>query len=79
MGTHVPFHCIDVDECDYVTNHFNECLSDKIYNTFKDLFSNVNLDSIQETYAKISLYNKIIMHVVGETNLKYSLDLKVTK
>ena len=76
---HVPFHCTDVDECKHLTNHFNECLSDKVYNTFKDLFTNINLDSIQETYPKSNVYNKIIMQFVEETHLKYSLDIKFTK
>ena len=34
---HFPFHCTDTDEGKHLTNHFNECLSDNIYNTFKDL------------------------------------------
>ena len=39
-GKHVPFHGTDADEHEHLTNHFNEHLSDKIYKTFKDLFSN---------------------------------------
>ena len=78
-GKHIPFHCTDADEGKHLTNHFNECLSDKTYKKFKDLFSNVNLNSIQETYPKISIYNKIIAQFVEETNLKYGLDLKCTK
>ena len=31
----------------------------KILDTCKDLLSYVNVDSIQETYLKISIYNKI--------------------
>ena len=76
-GKHIPFHCTDADECKHLTNHFNELLSNKVYNTFKDLFSNINLDSIQETYPKISVYNKIIAQFVKETNLKYALDLNL--
>ena len=68
-----------MDEHEHFKNHFNECLSDKIYNTFRDLFSNINLNSIQKTYPKISIYNKIIAQFVEETNLKYSLDPKFTK
>ena len=75
-GKHVLFHCADMDECKHLTNRFNECLSNKVYNMFKDLFSNINLDGIQETYPKISMYNKIIVQFVEETNLKYSSDLK---
>ena len=39
----------------------------------------MNIDSIQETYPKISVYNKIIMQYVEETNIKYGLNLKFTK
>ena len=78
-GKHIPFHCTNADECEHLTNHFNEHLSNKVYNTFKDLFSNINLDSIQETYPKVSVYNKIIMQFVEETNLKYGLDLRFSK
>ena len=76
---HIPFCCTDADECKHFTNHLNECLSDKVYNTFKDLCINVNVDSIFETYSKIGVYNKITVQFVDETNLKYSLDLKFTK
>ena len=58
---------------------FNTCLSNKVYNTFKDFFSNIIIDSIQETYPKINVYNKIIVQFVKETNPKYGLDLKFTK
>ena len=59
-GKHVPLHCTDVEEHEHLTNHLNEQLNGKIFNTFKDLFSNVNLNSIQETYPTISKCNKII-------------------
>ena len=59
---------------EHLTNHFNECVNDKVYNTFKDLFSNINIDSIQEIYQEISIYNNNIAQFVGETNLKYRLD-----
>ena len=76
---HAPFHCTNVEECKYLTNHFNEQLNTKVFNTFKNLCSNLNLDSIQETYPKNSIHNKIIMQFVEETNLKYSFDLKFTE
>ena len=62
-----------------MTHHFNECIRDKVYNTCKDLCSSVNLNSIQETYPKISIYNKIIAQFEKEANLKYGLDLTFTK
>ena len=68
-----------MDEHKHLTNHFNKCLNNKVYNTFKDLFSNINLDSTQETYPKIRICNKIIEQFVKETNLKYGLDLMFTK
>ena len=78
-GKHIPFHCTDTDECKHLTNHVNEHLSNEVYNMFKDLFSNVNHDSIQETYPKISIYNQIFMQFVEKTSFKYVLDLKFTK
>ena len=78
-SNHGPFHCTNVMACEHLTNNFNKCLSNKVYNTFKDLFSNINIDSVQETCPKISIYNNIIAQFVKETNLKYSLDIKFTK
>ena len=40
---------------------------------FTDLFSNMNTDSIQETYPKISVHNKVIRQNVDRTNIKYGL------
>ena len=50
-----------------------------MYNTFKDLFSNTNLDNTQEVYPKIRMYKKITVQFVEETNTKYVSDLKFTK
>ena len=58
---------------------FKEKLNVKIFDTFTDLFSNINVDSIQETYPKITVYNKVIMQYVEETNIKYGLNLKLSK
>ena len=76
---HIPLHCTDVEAQEHLTNYLNEQLNAKIFNTFKDLFSNVNLDSIQEIYPKISIYSKIIAQYVEETNIKYGINLEVTK
>ena len=51
----------------------------KIFDTFTDLFSNIDVDSIRETYPKICVYNKVIAHYVEETNIKYGLNFKFTK
>ena len=36
-GKHVPLHCTDVEEHEHITDHFNEQLNTKVFNTFKDL------------------------------------------
>ena len=77
-GITIPFHCTDVMTCEHLKNHFSKCLNDKIYNTFKDLFSNVNIESIQETYLKSNIYNNTIAQFLEKTNLKYRLDLTFT-
>ena len=41
----------------------------KVLFVMTNLFSNINLDSIQETYPKIRMYNKIIAQFVEVTNL----------
>ena len=76
---HVALYCTDVEEHEHLINHFNEQLNAKIFDTFKDLFNNININSIQETYLNISVYNKIIVQYVDETNKKYGLNLKFTK
>ena len=50
-----------MEENEYLSNHFTEKLNAKNFDTLTDLFSNVNVDIIQETYLKISVYNKVIM------------------
>ena len=54
-------------------------LNANLFDTFTDSFSNINVYSIQETYPKISVYNKVIMQYMEETNIKYRLNLKFTK
>ena len=68
-----------MEEHEHLTTHFSEQLNAKIFNSFKGLFSNVNVNSIQETYPKISIYNKIIMQYVDKINIKYGVNLKFTK
>ena len=76
---HITLICTNTEEHEHLINHFNEKLNAKIFDTFSDLFSNVNVDSIQETYPKISIYNKVMKQYVDETNIKYGLNLKFTK
>ena len=68
-----------MEDHEHLTNHFNKRLNAKIFNTFTDLFSSINMDSIQETYLKIKVCNKVIAQSVEETNMKYGLNLKFTK
>ena len=77
IGKHVPI-CIDVEEHEHLTIPFNEKLNVKVFDTFTDLFSNVNVYSIQETYPKFSVYNKVITQYMEETNIKCGLILKFT-
>ena len=68
-----------MEEHEHLTNHFNKKLNAKILETFTELFSHINVDSIQETYPKINVYNKVISQYIKETNTKYGLNLKFTK
>ena len=43
-------------------------LNDKVYNTFKELFQCLNIDSIKEALPKVSIYNNIIAKIVEEKN-----------
>ena len=76
---HIPLICTNAEEHEHLTNHFNDELNVKISDMFTDLFSNINMDNIQETYSKISIYSKVIGQYVDETNLKYGLNLKFTE
>ena len=60
---------LDSEAQEYLKSHFNERLNDKVYSTFKELFHNINMDSIKEALPKISVYNDIIARYVEEINL----------
>ena len=49
-----------------------------MHSTFKELFSNINIDSIKEALPKINLCNDIIARYVEEINLKYGITLNYT-
>ena len=51
----------------------------RVYDTFKELFHNINVDSIKEALPKISVYNDIIAGYVKEINLKYGTVLSYTQ
>ena len=58
---------------EYLKNHFNELLKDKVYNTFKELFGSINIDSMKEAFLKVSIYNDTIARFIKETNSKYGM------
>ena len=66
---------LDTEPHDNLKSHFNERLNDKVYSTFKKLFSNVNIDSIKEVLPKISIYNDTIARYVEDINLRYGITL----
>ena len=77
---HIPLIHTDVEKHEHLTNHFNEKLNEKNFATCStELFSNINVDSIQETYPKINVYNKVISQYIKDTTIKYGLNLKFTK
>ena len=45
---------------------------------FKELFNNVNVDSIKEVLPKISMFNNTIARYVEDINLKYGIALSYT-
>ena len=72
LGESYVLICTNVEVHDeHLINHFNEKLTVKIFDTFTDLFSNINIDSIQETYLKTSIYNRVFGQYMNETNTKY--------
>ena len=46
-------------------------LNNKIYITFKETFSNSNLDSMSKVAQKVCSYNKEITKFMQEIHLKY--------
>ena len=50
-----------------------------MYDTFKELFGNINTNSIKEALPKVSMYNNIIAMYVEEINLKYGIELSFTQ
>ena len=52
--------------------------NDKIYTTFKEIFSNINLDSVSELSPKFQSYNKEIAKFIQVMNRKYGIKLDYT-
>ena len=63
---------------EYLKNHFNEQLNVKVYNTFKELFQSINIDSMKEALPKASIYNSIILKFIENINSKYGMALMFT-
>ena len=63
---------------DCLKNDFNEQLNDKVYNTFKELFEGINIDSMKEALPKVSIYNNIMARFIDEINSKYGMALTFT-
>ena len=63
---------------EYLNNHFNKQLNDKVYNIFKELFQGINIDSMKEALLKVSIYNSIIEKFIEEINSKYGMALMFT-
>ena len=74
-GSNVSICSLDSESHENLKSHFNERLNDKVYNTFKELFSNVNVDSIKEVLPKIRAYTDTIARYVEDINLKYGVTL----
>ena len=56
----------------------NESLNNKIYSTFKETFSNTNLDSVSKLSPKVYMYNKEITKFFQDVNIKYGILLNYT-
>ena len=50
----------------------------RFYNTFKELFQGINIDSMKEALPKVSIYNSIIVKFIEEINSKYGMSLTFT-
>ena len=77
-GSNVPICSLNSEAHDNLKMHLNERLNDKIYSTFKESFSHVNVYSIKEVLPKIDMYNNTITQYIEDISLKYSVPLSYT-
>ena len=77
-GSNVSTCSLDLEAHENLKSHFNERLNDRVYSTFKELFSKVNVDSIKEVLPQIKVYNNTIASYMEEINLKYGVTLRYT-
>ena len=77
-GCNVSICSLDSEAHKNLKSHFNERLNDKLYSTFKELFSNINVVSIKEVLRKIRAYSETISSYIEEINLKHGVTLRYT-
>ena len=70
---------MDPDSQENLKSLFNKRLNDKIYTTFKELFSNTNIDSVHKRLPKIKVYNNEIARFMEDINVKYEISLNYTQ
>ena len=70
---HISVCSLDLEVHKYLKDHFNECLKDKVYTTFRELFGSINVDSMKEALPKVSIYNHTIVKFVEETRSTYGM------
>ena len=68
----------DLNTQENLKSHFNDRLSDKIYTTFKELFSNVNINSVCQLLPKINENNNERVKFLEDISIKYGISLNYT-
>ena len=53
VSCHTAISSLDSVAHKYLKNQFNELLSYKFYNTFKEVFANIKIDSMKEALPKV--------------------------
>ena len=66
---------LDLDVQENLKSHFNDRLSNEIYNTLRELFSNININNVQEILPKINEYNRKIAMFIEDINAEYGIML----
>ena len=78
-GSNICMCSSDSDGQENLKSHLTNRLSNKIYNTFRELFSNINIDSVWEILPKINKYNREIARFIKNINAKCGIALNYTK
>ena len=74
-SSNVSICSLDSEADENLKSHFNERLNNKVYSMFKELFNNINVDSIKDVLHKISVYNHTIARYIEDINLKCGITL----